>query len=90
MLTGFVIPKFGSDIRRAVFLDAVADASELLGKHLYAMPVLESPALVHRETRDAELRTIWVLARTPAIASSRSASAPPTCAAPSASGATAI
>ncbi|BDQ18151.1 MULTISPECIES: HpcH/HpaI aldolase/citrate lyase family protein [Rhodococcus] len=56
-LTGFVIPKFGSE-SGPVFLDAVADASELLGKHLYAMPVLESPALVHRDTRDLELRTI--------------------------------
>ncbi|WP_424809510.1 HpcH/HpaI aldolase/citrate lyase family protein [Rhodococcus sp. 27YEA15] len=62
-LTGFVIPKFGSDTG-AVFLDAVAAASELLGKHLYAMPVLESPALVHRDTRDRELCTIsGILAR---------------------------
>lgn len=56
-LTGFVIPKFGSESGES-FLDAVADASAALGKHLYAMPVLESPELVHRDTRDHELRSV--------------------------------
>lgn len=56
-LTGFVIPKFGSASGES-FLDAVASASEALGKHLYAMPVLESPELVHRDTRDHELRSV--------------------------------
>ena len=39
-------------------LDAVVRASEVLGKHLYAMPVLESPEIVYRETRDIELGSI--------------------------------
>ncbi len=56
-LTGFVIPKFTSQIG-AKFLDEVADASIKLGKHLYSMPVLESPELVHRESRDRELRAV--------------------------------
>lgn len=56
-LTGFVIPKFGS-ATGAEFLRAVADASALLGKHFYAMPVLESAEIVHRDRRDLELRTI--------------------------------
>jgi len=56
-LTGFVIPKFDSETG-GKFLEEVAYASNLLGKHIYAMPVLESPELVHRETRDQELRDI--------------------------------
>ena len=59
-LTGFVIPKFLSETG-GKFLDEVAYASDLLGKHLYAMPVLESAELVHRETRDQELRNIVAL-----------------------------
>ncbi|MFD6856370.1 HpcH/HpaI aldolase/citrate lyase family protein [Rhodococcus sp. NPDC060090] len=57
VLTGFVVPKFTAECGRD-FLDAIVDASKLLGKHLYAMPVLESTAIVHRETRDDELRAI--------------------------------
>ncbi|AWK74731.1 ATP/GTP-binding protein [Rhodococcus oxybenzonivorans] len=60
VLTGFVIPKFGSVTGRE-FLDELAAASDRLGKHLYAMPVLESPELVHRETRDHELARIGEL-----------------------------
>jgi citrate lyase beta subunit len=59
-LTGFVIPKFNSETG-GKFLQEIASASELLGKHIYAMPVLESPELVHRETRDHELREIALL-----------------------------
>lgn len=57
VLTGFVLPKFTSGFGRE-FLDAVTRASELLRKHLYAMPVIESTSVVHRETRDEELRAI--------------------------------
>lgn len=57
VLTGFVLPKFGS-VTGPAFLEAVAEASRLLDRHLYAMPVIESAAVVHRETRDEELRTI--------------------------------
>ncbi|MCB1296736.1 MAG: HpcH/HpaI aldolase/citrate lyase family protein [Gordonia sp.] len=56
-LSGFVLPKFTSAIARDG-LDAVVRASEVLGKHLYAMPVLESPEIVYRETRDIELGSI--------------------------------
>ena len=59
-LTGFVLPKFTAASGPA-FLDAVAAASERLGKHLYAMPVLESAELVHRQTRDGELQQIAAL-----------------------------
>ncbi|MEE2030563.1 HpcH/HpaI aldolase/citrate lyase family protein [Rhodococcus chondri] len=57
VLTGFVLPKFTADSGRG-FLDAVSGASERLGKTLYAMPVIESTSVVHRETRDDELRAI--------------------------------
>ncbi|MCQ4121194.1 HpcH/HpaI aldolase/citrate lyase family protein [Rhodococcus tibetensis] len=60
VLTGFVVPKFGS-VTGGEFLDELAAASDRLGKHLYAMPVLESPELVHRETRDDELARIGEL-----------------------------
>lgn len=59
-LSGFVIPKFRAVTGRA-FLDEVAEASARLGKHLFAMPVLESAELVHRETRDDELQGIGTL-----------------------------
>ena len=59
-LTGFVIPKFLAETG-GKFLEEVAYASGVLGKHLYAMPVLESAELVHRETRDQELRGIVTL-----------------------------
>ncbi len=57
VLTGFVVPKFTAHTGPA-FLEAVAAASELLSRHLYAMPVIESAEVVHRETRDGELRAI--------------------------------
>lgn len=56
-LSGFVLPKFSADTG-ARFLDEVAAASDRLGKRLYAMPVLESPGLVFRESRGQELRGI--------------------------------
>ncbi|MEV0945086.1 HpcH/HpaI aldolase/citrate lyase family protein [Rhodococcus sp. NPDC049939] len=60
VLSGFVIPKFGSPTGGA-FLDELATASERLGKRLYAMPVLESSSVVRRETRDDELAKIAAL-----------------------------
>ncbi|MGR4879205.1 HpcH/HpaI aldolase/citrate lyase family protein [Streptomyces sp. LARHCF249] len=50
-LSGFVLPKFNESSGSA-FLDAVAQA-EAVGGHsrLYAMPVLETPDLLHLETR---------------------------------------
>lgn len=56
-LTGFVIPKFNR--RNGMrYLDAVADASRRVGKHLYVMPVLESNELIYRETRVHELGSV--------------------------------
>ncbi|MFW0788080.1 HpcH/HpaI aldolase/citrate lyase family protein [Gordonia sp. CPCC 205333] len=55
-LTGFVVPKFTAESEPA--LAAVADAGTYAGKHLYVMPVLESPELVYRESRDAQLQAI--------------------------------
>jgi citrate lyase beta subunit len=50
VLSGFVLPKFtartGAAVRRAV-----ADASASTGQRLLVMPILESPELIHRETR---------------------------------------
>lgn len=57
VLTGFVLPKFDS-VGGREFLEAVVRASDRLRKHLYAMPVIESTSVVHRETRDEELRGI--------------------------------
>ncbi|MCX5407434.1 HpcH/HpaI aldolase/citrate lyase family protein [Streptomyces sp. NBC_00335] len=50
-LAGFVLPKF-SESRGIAFLDAVAQAEAASGQpRLYAMPVLETPELLHLETR---------------------------------------
>lgn len=50
VLTGFVLPKFTARTGD-VFLDAVAQASRTSGHRLFVMPVLESPELIHSETR---------------------------------------
>lgn len=57
VLTGFVFPKFDS-VSGAKYLDALDAASERLGRTVFGMPVLESPSLVHRQTRDLELHRI--------------------------------
>lgn len=50
-LAGFVLPKF-TESRGTAFLDAVAQAEAAAGQgRLYAMPVLETPELLHLETR---------------------------------------
>ncbi|MGV8874162.1 MAG: HpcH/HpaI aldolase/citrate lyase family protein [Rhodococcus sp. (in: high G+C Gram-positive bacteria)] len=56
-LAGFVVPKFTA-ARGAEFLDEIVAASQNHGTRLFAMPVLESPEVVHRETRDTELVAI--------------------------------
>ncbi|MFC9994307.1 HpcH/HpaI aldolase/citrate lyase family protein [Nocardia sp. NPDC127526] len=60
VLTGFVFPKFDSSTG-AEYLDAIAEASERLGRTVFGMPVLESPSLVHRQTRDSELHRIQAM-----------------------------
>ncbi|WP_404960289.1 HpcH/HpaI aldolase/citrate lyase family protein [Streptomyces sp. 147326] len=50
-LAGFVLPKF-DESRGIAFLEAVASAEAASGlPRLYAMPVLETPDLLHLETR---------------------------------------
>ncbi|WP_131770965.1 HpcH/HpaI aldolase/citrate lyase family protein [Candidatus Protofrankia californiensis] len=50
MLGGFVLPKFDPEGGVAA-LAAVVRASDRLGRLLWAMPVLESPQVIFRETR---------------------------------------
>ncbi|MEU4896655.1 HpcH/HpaI aldolase/citrate lyase family protein [Streptomyces sp. NPDC044780] len=63
LLSGFVLPKFTEE-RGAAFLEALMSAESpqvteaLGGRRLYAMPVLESPELMHRETRTETLSGI--------------------------------
>ncbi|MFE3583365.1 HpcH/HpaI aldolase/citrate lyase family protein [Streptomyces vinaceus] len=57
-LAGFVLPKF-TESRGTAFLDAVAQAEAAGdGQPLYAMPVLETPDLLHLETRVEALADI--------------------------------
>lgn len=57
VLAGFVLPKFGEEGGEAA-LTAVLRASERLGRGLWAMPVLESPEVIHRETRTEALLAV--------------------------------
>ncbi|MGW0764587.1 HpcH/HpaI aldolase/citrate lyase family protein [Streptomyces sp. NPDC002676] len=50
LLSGFVLPKFTEE-RGIPFLEALADAEAESGHRLFAMPVLESPELLYRESR---------------------------------------
>ncbi len=54
MLGGFVLPKFDPEGGVAA-LAAVTQASDRLGRPLWAMPVLESPQIIFRETRERTL-----------------------------------
>ena len=60
LLSGFVLPKFDEPRGRA-FLDALTVAEAACGRRLFAMPVLESPELLHLETRAATLAGIATL-----------------------------
>ncbi|GHF34379.1 ATP/GTP-binding protein [Streptomyces mashuensis] len=57
LLSGFVLPKFTED-RGLPFLEALAAAEAEHGQRLFAMPVLESPELLHLETRTDTLTGI--------------------------------
>ncbi|MGY0502313.1 HpcH/HpaI aldolase/citrate lyase family protein [Nocardia sp. FBN12] len=57
VLTGFVFPKFDA-VSGPAYLAALDDANRTLGRPVYAMPVLESAKLVHRQTRDEQLSRI--------------------------------
>jgi citrate lyase beta subunit len=61
LLSGFVLPKFTEE-HGTPFLEAVTAAETASGRRLFAMPVLESPGLLHlesrRETLDGIYRTV--------------------------------
>lgn len=57
LLSGFVLPKFTEE-RGTPFLEALSSAEETYGRRLFAMPVLESPELLYRETRVETLEGI--------------------------------
>ena len=54
LLTGFVLPKF-TDESGTAFLDALHEARSSSGLGLLAMPVLESPEVIYRESRQEAL-----------------------------------
>ncbi|WP_069172643.1 HpcH/HpaI aldolase/citrate lyase family protein [Streptomyces griseus] len=57
LLSGFVLPKFTRE-RGELFLEALTTAEIAGGRRLFAMPVLESPELLHLESRHETLRGI--------------------------------
>jgi citrate lyase beta subunit len=58
MLSGFVLPKF-TETRGMPFLEALSAAESATGQRLFAMPVLESPDLLYRESRVQTLEGIF-------------------------------
>jgi citrate lyase beta subunit len=57
LLSGFVLPKFTEE-RGVPYLEALTQAEAECGRRLFAMPVLESPELLHMESRVETLRGI--------------------------------
>ncbi|WP_033320661.1 HpcH/HpaI aldolase/citrate lyase family protein [Streptomyces yerevanensis] len=58
LLSGFVLPKFTEE-RGVPFLEALTAAEAASGRRLFAMPVLESPDLLYRESRVDTLAGIF-------------------------------
>lgn len=58
LLSGFVLPKFTEE-RGVPFLEALSAAEAAAGRRLFAMPVLESPDLLYRESRVQTLEGIF-------------------------------
>ncbi|PZG85330.1 ATP/GTP-binding protein [Streptomyces sp. NTH33] len=58
LLSGFVLPKFTGE-RGMPFLEALEAAETASGRRLFAMPVLESPELLYRESRVETLEGIF-------------------------------
>ncbi|MFG3548386.1 HpcH/HpaI aldolase/citrate lyase family protein [Streptomyces sp. NPDC047725] len=58
LLSGFVLPKFTQE-RGVPFLEALTVAEAAAGRRLFAMPVLESPELLYRESRVQTLEGIF-------------------------------
>ena len=56
-LNGFVLPKFSASTG-ARFLGEILSASDRLGTRLFAMPVLETPDVLYRESRTEALSAI--------------------------------
>ena len=54
VLSGFVLPKF-TESTGAAFLESLVATSERRGLPLLAMPVIESPEMIYRETRQGSL-----------------------------------
>lgn len=57
VLVGFVFPKFTA-LSAATYFETLRELNARLGVALFAMPILEGPAIAHRETRDAELHAL--------------------------------
>ncbi|MCU1691975.1 MAG: Citrate lyase beta subunit, partial [Frankiales bacterium] len=60
-LTGFVLPKFVAGVVGEAWMRALATASELAGRQVYGMPVLEHEHLAWSETRAAHLAGVRAL-----------------------------
>ncbi|WP_328913353.1 MULTISPECIES: HpcH/HpaI aldolase/citrate lyase family protein [unclassified Streptomyces] len=60
LLSGFVLPKFTEE-SGVPFLEALSRAEAVSGHRLFAMPVLESPELLHLESR---VETLYGISRT--------------------------
>ncbi|MFZ4140444.1 HpcH/HpaI aldolase/citrate lyase family protein [Streptomyces griseoincarnatus] len=58
VLSGFVLPKFTAE-RGLPFLEALTATEAASGRRLFAMPVLESPELLYRESRVETLEGIF-------------------------------
>ncbi|AKZ55481.1 ATP/GTP-binding protein [Streptomyces ambofaciens ATCC 23877] len=58
LLSGFVLPKFTEE-RGVPFLEALSTAEAACDRRLFAMPVLESPDLLYRESRVQTLEGIF-------------------------------
>ncbi|MFF8590355.1 HpcH/HpaI aldolase/citrate lyase family protein [Streptomyces sp. NPDC015220] len=58
LLSGFVLPKFTAE-RGMPYLEALEAAEAASGRRLFAMPVLESPELLYRESRVETLEGIF-------------------------------
>ena len=57
LLSGFVLPKF-TEARGVPFMEALTKAETAMSRRLFAMPVLESPELLHLESRGETLQGI--------------------------------
>jgi citrate lyase beta subunit len=56
-LCGFIFPKFDAEIGEK-YLSALKEYNKSNNRTLYAMPILESPGIIHKETRIVELSKI--------------------------------